>query len=93
MDTPQTKEFEIKGNITDGNVSVNSVTYNSKVIPFEPNNKIVFDENTNQINLTPDQTTAIKNALKSSATSSGGKSKKSYKKRKPKRNTRRTNRK
>ena len=86
----QTKEFVINGNITDGNVSVNSVTYDKKNINFNPNNKIEFGEN-NQIKLTPDQTEAIKNALNQNT--QGGKSKKSYKKRKPKRNTRRTNRK
>jgi len=87
----QTKQFEIKGNIDNGNINVNSLTYNSNVIPFEP--KIEFDENTKQINLTDAQKEAIKNALNSPPISQGGKSKKSYKKRKPKRNTRRTNRK
>jgi len=87
----ETKEFEIKGNITaDGNVSVNNVKYEDTNITFnEPNNKIGFENN--QIKLTEEQQTAIKTAL--TQNTQGGKSKKSYKKRKPKRNTRRTNRK
>jgi len=87
----ETKEFEIKGNIdATGNVSLTGLTYNNKDI-LDTNNKIVFDENTNQINLTPDQTTAIKNALNPAQNTQGGKSKKSYKKRKPNRNNRRNN--
>ena len=90
MDTqPQTKEFEIKGNIdATGNVSLTGLTYQGKDLTSTING---IDVNTPGIKLTEDQQTAIKTAL--TQNTQGGKSKKSYKKRKPKRNTRRTNRK
>lgn len=77
----QVKSFEIKGQITNGNVSLTSLTYDNKNLTEIIKN---IDANQSPINLTEEQTNSIKSALK---TTPGGKSKKSYKKRKPKRNT------
>jgi hypothetical protein len=82
------KNFEIKGTINNGIVSLTEFTYEGKNL----NNAITdINVNVSPIQLTEEQKTTIKTAL--SANQQAGKSKRSYRKRNPKRKTRRSNRK